>query len=115
MVDQREVEAPVLAALRAMCLGLPQVVEERAWVGTRWRVAGRTFAHVLVVADGWPPAYAAAVGSAGPLTVLMFRSGGEELDALRHAERRSSTRRGVPTSSAWWSTTGSTGTRWASS
>jgi hypothetical protein len=85
MVDQREVDAAVLGALRGVCLSLPQVVEERAWVGTRWRVAGRTFAHVLVVADGWPPAYAAAVGSDGPVTVLMFRSGGAELDALRHA------------------------------
>jgi hypothetical protein len=85
MVHQHEVDAPVLAALRAACLALPQVVEEQAWVGTRWRVSGRTFAHVLVVAEGWPPAYAAAVGSDGPVTVLMFRSGGAELDALRHA------------------------------
>jgi hypothetical protein len=83
MVHQREVDAPVLAALRAACLALPQVLEEQAWVGTRWRVSGRTFAHVLVVAEGWPPAYAAAVGSDGPLVVLMFRSSGSELAALR--------------------------------
>jgi hypothetical protein len=38
---------------------------------------------VLTIADGWPPAYARATGSDGPLTVLMFRSSGPELDALR--------------------------------
>jgi len=84
MADQREVEASVLAELRAVCLGLPEVVEEQAWVGTRWRVARRTFAHVLVIDGGWPPVYAAAAGTAGPATVVMFRSSGAELDALRN-------------------------------
>ena len=82
--EQREVDGATLAEVRAACLPLPGVVEEEAWVGTRWRVAGRTFAHVLVVAEGWPPAYAKAVGSEGPLTLLMFRSSGPELQALRH-------------------------------
>jgi len=68
-----------------LCLGLPEAYEEQAWVGTRWLVRKRTFAHVLVVADGWPPAYARAVGSDGPHTLLMFRSSGEELDVLRGA------------------------------
>ena len=83
MVRQREVDAVVLATLREACLSLPQVIEEEAWVGIRWRVSGRTFAHVLVVDEGWPPAYAGALRSDGPATVLMFRSTGPELDALR--------------------------------
>jgi hypothetical protein len=84
MVEQRAVAESVLVELRALCLPLPGVVEEEAWVGTRWRVSGKTFAHVLVVADGWPPAYVAAVGSDDSLTLLMFRSSGPELEALRH-------------------------------
>jgi hypothetical protein len=69
--------------VRAWCAGLPEVEEQAAWTGTRWRVRGRTFAAVLLVADGWPPVYARAAGTDGPAWVLTFRSAGEELDALR--------------------------------
>jgi hypothetical protein len=61
--------------LREVCLGLPDAYEERAWVGTRWMVRKRTFAHVLGV----------EVADAPPLVVLSFRSAGEELEILRHA------------------------------
>jgi YjbR len=81
------VEQDVLDRLRSICLGLPETYEETAWVGTRWRVRTRTFAHVLVVNAGWPPAYARAAGSDGPITVLTFRSTGPELDQLRHSGR----------------------------
>jgi hypothetical protein len=74
----------ILARVRAVCRGLPEAHEQEAWVGTRWRVRGRTFAHVLEVVDGWPPAYAKAAGTPGPAWLLMFRSSGPELDALRH-------------------------------
>jgi hypothetical protein len=70
-----DVPAPVVDRLRALCGALPEAYEERAWVGTRWRVRKRTFAHVLGL----------EVGAAGPSVVLAFRSAGEELDALRHA------------------------------
>ena len=69
---------------RAICLRLPDAYEEPAWVGTRWRIRGRTFAHVLTIADGKPAGYARAAGSDGPLSVLMFRSTGPELEALRN-------------------------------
>lgn len=78
-----EVTAALTAAVRSICLGLPDVREEQAWVGTRWQVRGRTFAHVLRVEEGWPPAYARASGRDGPIDVLMVRSSGPELDALR--------------------------------
>lgn len=78
-----DVPAEVLARLRPVCLGLPEAYEEPAWVGVRWRVRTRTFAHVLVVDAGWPPAYARAAGTGGPATVLMLRSSGAELAALR--------------------------------
>jgi hypothetical protein len=77
------VPTDVTAAVRSICLALPEVREERAWVGTRWQVRSRTFAHVLRVEDGWPPAYARAAAGDGPMDVLMFRSSGPELDALR--------------------------------
>ena len=77
-----EVPAPIIARLRSICLALPDAHQEDAWVGTRWRVRRKTFAHVLAVDDGWPPAYARAAGSDGPLLALTFRSSGPELEAL---------------------------------
>lgn len=58
--------------LREYCLALPDAYEERAWVGTRWMVRKRTFAHVLGVEV-----------DSGPLVVLSFRSTGDELEVLR--------------------------------
>jgi hypothetical protein len=46
----------VLSRLRSVCLGLPEAHEETAWVGVRWRIRTNTFAHVLVINAGWPPA-----------------------------------------------------------
>jgi hypothetical protein len=77
------VESELLARLRPIALGLPGAYEERAWVGTRWRVRGRTFAHVLEIASGRPQSHARAAGTAGPCWVLTFRSAGLELEALR--------------------------------
>ena len=78
-----DVAPEILANVRAVCLGFPETREEAAWVGTRWCVRTKTFAHVLTVADAWPPVYARAAGTDGPITVLMFRSSGRELRALR--------------------------------
>jgi predicted DNA-binding protein (MmcQ/YjbR family) len=80
-----DVPLDIVAELRSVCLGLPEAYEEPAWVGTRWRIRKRTFAHVLTVDSGWPPAYARAAGTNGPITVLTFRSSGQELNALRSA------------------------------
>jgi hypothetical protein len=75
----------IVAKLRAICLALPDVREEAAWVGTRWRIRKETFAHVLMIDGGWPPAYAKAAGSDGPLCVLTFRSAIAELDPRHYA------------------------------
>ena len=75
-------ESDLLAGVRAIALALPDAYEEEAWVGTRWRVGKDTFAHVLGVRDGWPPAYARAASTDGPAVVLTFRSSGPELAAL---------------------------------
>lgn len=68
--------------LAAIALALPDAYQEEAWVGERWRVRGRTFAHVLLVEPGRPRAYSDAVGSEGPHVVLTFRADPEELEAI---------------------------------
>ena len=83
------VPEPIVATLRSICRPLPEAHEEPAWVGTRWRIRQHTFAHVLAIEAGWPPAYAKAaaevVAPDGPTTVLTFRSSSDEVLALRHA------------------------------
>ena len=75
-----------LSRLRAICLELPEVLEEQAWAGIRWVIRKKNFAHVVAIDDGWPPAYARAAETDGPAIVLTFRSEGIELEALREAE-----------------------------
>jgi hypothetical protein len=80
--DERAVPAGILGRLREVCAALPEVHEESAWTGTRWRIRTKTFAHVLNVDDGHPAAHARAAGTDGPVTVVVFRSSGGELVAL---------------------------------
>ena len=72
----------VVDRLGTVCLGLPEAYEEQAWTGVRWRIRKQTFAHVLVIDNGWPPVYSRAAATDGPATVLTFQSSGEELDAF---------------------------------
>jgi hypothetical protein len=60
-------------------------------------VKKKNFAHVVQIDGGWPPAYARAAGSDGPVTVLTFRTAGMLDDALRTA--------GPPFFRAAWGTT----------
>ncbi len=75
--------AELVARLRLTCLDLPEAYEEEAWAGTRWMVRKKNFAHVLMIADGWPPAYVKAAGTRGPARVLTFRSPRPQLDSPR--------------------------------
>lgn len=75
-----DVDAATVTRLGALCLALPEVVEETAWRGTRWRIRGRTFAHVLPLTDGSPPSYAKAAGIDGPAIVLTFQITAVERD-----------------------------------
>jgi YjbR len=70
--EYADVPPDVLARVRSVCLGLPEVTENQAWAGTQWRIRKRTFAHVLTVDF-----------TDGPVTVVTFRASGPELDALR--------------------------------
>ncbi|MBP2319982.1 putative DNA-binding protein (MmcQ/YjbR family) [Kibdelosporangium banguiense] len=74
------VPADVLTRLRELCLGLPETYEEQAWIGTRWRIRKKTFAHTFVIEDGHPEYYAKVATAEG--TILTFRSPPEELHAL---------------------------------
>lgn len=87
MDDPGEVPAEIVVPVRAACLALPETTEESAWTGIRWRIRNRTFAHVLLIDAGWPPAYARAADDDGPICVLMFRSSGPDLGLLRGAGR----------------------------
>lgn len=80
--DAAEVPPRLLAKLRAACLALPGTHEESAWVGTRWKVRERTFAHVLTIYAGRPRAYARAAKSDGPLVVMTVRAGATAHRAL---------------------------------
>jgi len=80
-----QVALDIAAKLRAICLGLPDAYEEAAWAGIRWRIRKHTFAHVLTIDAGWPPAYAQAAHHDGPLTVLTFRLPVVRLESPRFA------------------------------
>jgi YjbR len=83
MKEHRDAPEQLIERIRATAMELPEAVEERAWVGTRWCVRGKNFAHIVPIDDGWPPAYAKAAGSNGPLTLLTFRTGHADRHALR--------------------------------
>ena len=74
--------------LARIALALPDAYQEEAWVGERWRVRGRTFAHVLPIEAGRPEAYSRAVGSPGPHVVMTFRADPEELEAITRSGPR---------------------------
>jgi YjbR len=71
-IEYVDVAPAIEDRMRSLCLAFPEVVERPAWAGTQWRIRNRMFAHVIAVdfADG-------------PVTVLIFRSSGQELNALR--------------------------------
>lgn len=80
-----DVAPEVLAELRSICLGLPETYEEPAWVGTRWCVRKKNFAHVFHADEADPPSLARIAKALGPVTMLVFRSSGPELVALRNS------------------------------
>lgn len=75
-----DVDAATVTRLGEICTAFPGVVEEEAWRGTRWRIRGRTFAHVLPLTHGSPPSYAAAAGIDGSAIILTFQITAVERD-----------------------------------
>ena len=74
----------VVARVASTALALPEAYEEDAWTGVRWRVRGKTFAHVMVAQEGYTSAYRDITGVNEPTTVLTFRSSGDELAAMTY-------------------------------
>jgi hypothetical protein len=83
VINRPEVSPEIVAKLASICLALPEVQQEPAWVGTRWCIRKKNFAHVVGIDAGWPPAYAQAAGAPGPMTVLTFRVPVSRLDTPR--------------------------------
>lgn len=77
-----DVPPQFLDRLRPICRELPETYEEPAWVGVRWRVRKRTFAHVLTVDPDHQMAYARAAATDEPTCVLTFRAPVDEVHAL---------------------------------
>jgi hypothetical protein len=71
----------LIERLRPLCLALPEAYEELAWVGVRWAVRKRTFAHVLTIEAGRPASYAVAARTDGPCPVLTLRAPATDLAA----------------------------------
>lgn len=82
MTAPADVPPEVLDRLRPICMGLLEAYEEAAWVGIRWRIRKRTFAHVLSVDPDHQMAYARAANTDQPLCVLTFHSAGDEIAGL---------------------------------
>ncbi len=82
MVRGRPEPDPVMVArMGELAMRLPEVREEDAWTGVRWRIRQRTVAHVVALRDD------AAVERFGvtdgrPVTLVSLRSTGEERAAL---------------------------------
>lgn len=85
MSEHASIPSEIVARLNAICLGLPEVHEQSAWTGVRWMIGKKNFAHVVMIDRGWPPAYAQAAGSDGPLPVLTFRLPAARLAAPKFA------------------------------
>jgi hypothetical protein len=71
MTEYAEVPESIVRRVRAACAHLPEAYEEQAFAGVRWRIRGRTLAHVVTIDDGHDLA-----------TVLWFHAASEELAAL---------------------------------
>jgi len=77
-----DVPPDILDRLRPICRGLPETCEEPAWIGVRWRIRKRTFAHVYTPDLDRHPVYARhAVAGEAP-TVMTLRVPADELLGL---------------------------------
>ena len=68
-----DVPPEILDRLRPVCRGLPDVYEEPAWIGIRWRVRTRTVAHVYTPDPQRFPFYAQHLVDGAAPTVMTFR------------------------------------------
>jgi hypothetical protein len=81
--DPSQPPADLVDRVRAICAELAGSHEHEAWTGTSWRIGTTTFAHVVQIGGGGPPAYARAFGTDGPATVVTFQADADEYRALQ--------------------------------
>ncbi len=72
----------LVARVAGICLALPETHEQDAWIGVRWRIRQRTFAHLAHVNPTGGSVFGLAARLGRPADVMTFRSSGEELEAL---------------------------------
>jgi YjbR protein len=77
-----DVPPEILDRLRPICRSLPDAHEEPAWIGVRWRIRARTFAHVYMPDVERFPVYAQHVTDGEPPTVMTFRVPPEDMPGL---------------------------------
>ncbi|MET1062459.1 MAG: MmcQ/YjbR family DNA-binding protein [Aeromicrobium sp.] len=80
-----DVPPAILDRIRSTSLALPESYEEPAWIGVRWRVRRRTFAHVFTLEPGSTSVLGDAFDVDEEPTALTFRVPADELLALREA------------------------------
>lgn len=80
-----EIDPEVLRRVDAICSALPDAYREPAWIGVRWRVRRRTFAHLYALGPGDESSLMPSGHTGTGLTALTFRAPAEELEALRQA------------------------------
>src|SRR3954469_21285953 len=71
MTEYTEVPEAIVRRVRAACAHLPDAYEEEASAGVRWRIRGRTLAHLVTI-----------VAARGTRTVVVFHAVPGEIDAL---------------------------------
>ena len=76
-----EPEPGIVARMGAIAMRLPEVHEQDAWTGVRWRIRQRTVAHVVALRDD-DAAERLGVTDGSPVTLVSLRSVGEERAAL---------------------------------
>src|SRR4029079_11886572 len=80
-----DLDPALVGRVAAICLALPEVHEQDAWIGVRWRIRQRTFAHLAHVDPRGGSVFGLAARLGGPAGVITCRSSGEELEALVHS------------------------------
>ncbi len=77
-----DLDPALVARVAAICLALPETYEQDAWIGVRWRIRQRTFAHLAHVDPRGGSVFGLAARLGSPADVITFRSTGAELEAL---------------------------------
>jgi hypothetical protein len=77
-----DVPPEILDRLRPICRRLPEIHEEPAWIGVRWRIRARTVAHVYAPDTERHPGYARYVIAGEAPTVMTFRMPADDLLGL---------------------------------